>query len=819
MMKSAIPLNSRLFPALGLPMLLALAAGVRSEPAAEAAGWPALNGPTGNLLPAPSDARWVDDPRDARLLWVSEDADFGTAKTGSQTFRTAKDVLARLGPDAAVPPGNWANPVVAGGKVFGTSFRPCGPFHSGRMSEKDGGGEVTFRLDAEDVVFALDAETGKTLWRTAEPGGIVLSGGKRGGFQVAPCVSGGTVFWIGSTGRLFAHDAATGARRWQTDIGPAAQGAAKQRDKALEAAGNGLFTRPNGPEWFTSPVVADGVLVAPTFSGSNYGRDTGLRGYDPADGRLLWEAKDAISRWTTPALWTHGSRTYLLCATISGRLHLLDPRDGRELWCVDGLGPHYFPLAPSARTVLVNAKPSAGKRTPGLYAAYRLSPEGATLAWTLPDEPRNQIPTWFDTCCRQRYAIANGRVYTYTEGTKEAPGRFVILDEETGKVLAEHSNASSQDADCLGGLFYLVGDRILCRADSAHGASRGGRHPLFLWSVAGDRIERLPVGGDTPGGVDLLDFTTAYEVYEELPIVDGRVFERTVDGRLACYDLRAEEGMLTLLLQLKGANIGLPAPLPLRLRFGSDGRFAGGSSRPPSSEEAGLVYSKGRRSTQWEAIGGGERVADADPSAWRMTLGFQTHTWPFTLSLRRDGDNVTGTWTRTVEALAEPLRASGNVSGTPPHDNRVYPTGWLKDMPWTPVGRNPPGTRTIVLQIAGILPFKTPAAGMTLCLDHDGTAFVRGAAGAFSYDQAWHEVDPSGLRFDGETLTGNAVVVLNADAWTFPNPVLRSGAAGTLAFDVKLGPEGFTGRCEAVWGEALVRSGDLDGRVEGDGGR
>ncbi len=134
---------------------------------------------------------------------------------------------------------------------------------------------------------------------------------------------------------------------------------------------------------------------------------------------------------------------------------------------------------------------------------------------------------------------------------------------------------------------------------------------------------------------------------------------------------------------------------------------------------------------------------------------------------------------------------------------------------WTPLGRNAPGTRTLVLQLAGVLPFKSPAAGLTLCLDHDGTTFVRGAAGAVSCNQAWHEVDPSGPRFDGRQLSGRATVILNADAWVFPNQELRTGVAGVLALDALPGPEGFTGRGDAVRGESFAKTGAIAGRIEG----
>jgi hypothetical protein len=36
----------------------------------------------------------------------------------------------------------------------------------------------------------------------------------------------------------------------------------------------------------------------------------------------------------------------------------------------------------------------------------------------------------------------------------------------------------------------------------------------------------------------LIEYAGSYEVNMSTPLVDGRLFERTQDGRLACYDLR-----------------------------------------------------------------------------------------------------------------------------------------------------------------------------------------------------------------------------------------------------------------------------------------
>ena len=83
-------------------------------------------------------------------------------------------------------------------------------------------------------------------------------------------------------------------------------------------------------------------------------------------------------------------------------------------------------------------------------------------------------------------------------------------------------------------LVYWYGDRLVSRGDSYHGPSHGGRHPWSHWKVADGEIRKLP------GTMDLSAFMTASEVGAEVPLVAGRMYERTQSGGVICYDLRAE---------------------------------------------------------------------------------------------------------------------------------------------------------------------------------------------------------------------------------------------------------------------------------------
>jgi len=496
-------------------------------------GWPGVAGPYGTFEAAPTTTPLVEDLTQAKLLWTSDCRDFGRAKGGSQAYRRLEQFTAESIEQMGAHPGSWSGPIVADGSVFAASYRPCGPWFDVQGSK--------VRLDAEDFVAALDVWTGKTKWLAAEPGGILRGGGKRQGFQVAPVFHRCVVYSQGSTGRLFAHEAATGKKRWESTAHPACAALRQARDKALKALAAAAWPGYDlNPSWCSSLAVAQDVLIVPDQNG-------GLLGVDLARGQQLWSMPAVISPWATPSVWRHEGREYVLCASVKGELRLIEPATGKELWKVAGLGPTWFTLAAGRTHVLVNSVPDSGTqadgtRKPGRLGAVRLSPKAGELSWKVGDGKQHTFPVWMDSGARGRVLYRDGRFLVTNwwqgrgekseAGVSDLGGRALLIEEASGKVIAELPAADTWN-DQLGGLVYWCGDRILSRADSFHGPKHGGRHPWIHWSVADGKISRLP------GKMDLSEFTNAYEVAMEAPLVAGLVFERTEKGAIACYDLRA----------------------------------------------------------------------------------------------------------------------------------------------------------------------------------------------------------------------------------------------------------------------------------------
>jgi len=520
-----------------LPVLLAIVisplpvAGDLSETEAWRLGWPAMQGPYGNFQVPQVGAELVDDLSHARLIWESGNRDSGRAKHTTGTFKAktpqaaTQKTLDILGPRPVATPGGWAAPIIAEGKIFVTTFKPSGKRYQVQSLY---GTVAEAYLEADDLLIALDAATGNTVWQASEPGGFVWGVGKRRGFQVAPVYHGGTVYSMGTTGRVFAYAANDGKKLWQTE--PELR-MVQERDKHLSKSH--ILQVSAGYAWQQSLVFAGNTLIV--------SRDHTLRGLNPHSGAMQWELPQVISRWNTPTVWRPANKDYLLCATGgqpgAAELNLVDPVNGQVLWTVEGLHATQFNLAPSKTHVLVNVgskiiKENANGSAPkngdgqapfGLLGAYRITPQAATHAWTLPDEPHFLIPTWNDSLARPRAVMRNGYVYHTTAGPdKSSDRRFIIARESNGEVLVDEPRENDF-------WFQLIGDKLLHCIDWSHGS----RASFNLYSA--DPTDFRKLSGPWKTSQPL---TTSYQVFMEPPIIAGRIFWRTETGTIVCYDLR-----------------------------------------------------------------------------------------------------------------------------------------------------------------------------------------------------------------------------------------------------------------------------------------
>ncbi len=502
---------------------LLLAGEENNQPAGEP--WPTTNGPNGNYTAPRYGCNLVSDLRQVRRVWTSQDNDLGFAKGSVSGY--ISNLVRR-----PAHPGSGSGPIVAAGKIFSGSFRPTGDVWAENQPQLRNIGNRynaeqmahlrrQLRINADDLLLAIDQRTGRTAWKAVEEGkGLNRYMGKREGFGVAPAFHDAKVFSMGSTGRLYAYAADTGRKLWESTIGRGHEIAEQLKHRCLQDK-----VIPGNLGWSTSLTVIGGTLVVPLFNGPV---NISLRGVNPENGQTIWERPGVISRYGTPSWFCHEGQEYIVTANVRGELRLIDPRNGRIVWTVENLGPHYFSLLTLGNMVFVNIgsvtpRREGDSRRYGRLAGYRLSLSGAERVWALPDERRYFFQTWMDSCARRFLACRDDLLFFKAYGNEPADRKVYIIRASTGEVLAnqQFSNNSMQ--------MFLVDDRLLTFRDAAH----GNRLTMQLYTADPNNFRALGEEWRPPQ-----TSTTAYEVFMEYPYVDGRFYMRSEAGDIRCYDLR-----------------------------------------------------------------------------------------------------------------------------------------------------------------------------------------------------------------------------------------------------------------------------------------
>jgi outer membrane protein assembly factor BamB len=161
----------------------------------------------------------------------------------------------------------------------------------------------------EEVVAALDAASGKTIWEfkyPAPPNGIQFDQGF--GPHSTPLIVGNRIFAASSRSELFALDKTTGKRIWSHDF-------VKEYNAPLTGRG-----------YSGSPLLYNGTIIV-TMGGANQA----VAAFDQASGKLLWKNGYFVWAPASPILIDVDKQPQLVVFggdVVTG----MDPTGGRELW-------------------------------------------------------------------------------------------------------------------------------------------------------------------------------------------------------------------------------------------------------------------------------------------------------------------------------------------------------------------------------------------------------------------------------------------------------------------------------------------------------
>ena len=284
--------------------MIALTAGVwhpQSAANADESGWPCYSGPGADFSASSGAGELISDLSNAKQLWKSEayvPHGKGHNPQGNKLHR-------------GKPSGGGASPIVAEGKVFIWFYQPSGEaydkirFEEAKASSRYGADDAdpkTWQISADEVVLAIDAETGKTAWKQvfANEGINIQSGKDPGISNHTMCYADGMVYALGTMGRVYCLDADSGELIWEGDNGATAELEKLKEERMQQSRMVDKLGHSHEHSRGTSGLMmADGVLIVPT--GTHGGG--GLMGFDAKSGRRLWHIDEPIrGSQATPAL-------------------------------------------------------------------------------------------------------------------------------------------------------------------------------------------------------------------------------------------------------------------------------------------------------------------------------------------------------------------------------------------------------------------------------------------------------------------------------------------------------------------------------------
>ncbi|HYH86065.1 MAG TPA: PQQ-binding-like beta-propeller repeat protein [Pyrinomonadaceae bacterium] len=316
------------------------------------------------------------------------------------------------------------------------------------------------RQGDDEVLVALDASTGRELWRSAAtpvPYAVNPAASGHGkGPKSTPVVANGRVYTLGIAGLLSAHDARTGRLIWRKDF-------SKQFPATSPLYGTAM-----------SPVVVGDLLVA--HVGGHEGG--ALTAFDSATGAVKWSYDADGPAYSSPVLLTAGGERQIVTFTQK-ELVSVSPATGKLLWKL----PAKTSYDTNCNTPIVYKDTVIVSLEGQGLAAVRPVREGGK--WTAREVWHNeQNELYMNT------PVVNGTTL-YGLSTRKK-GQFFAVDAATGKTLWQGPGRMGENAsitNVAGTLVALTNDAVLYVLPA--GATSFG--PVAQYTVANSQTWAHPV--------------------------------------------------------------------------------------------------------------------------------------------------------------------------------------------------------------------------------------------------------------------------------------------------------------------------------------
>jgi outer membrane protein assembly factor BamB len=295
-----------------------------------------------------------------------------------------------------------ASPVVANGKVY-----------------------IFTRQGEEETLLSLDAATGKEIWRSSQPVSFQMhpaatAHGK--GPKSTPVVSNGSVYTLGISGVISAHDALTGKLKWRHEF-------SKQYPKTWPAYGTAM-----------SPIVDQGLVIAHVG-----GEDKGaLTAFDAETGAVKWMNDIDGPAYASPIIVKLAGVRQVVTFTQKNLVGV-DPANGKLLWKLPSKTEY------DENNVTANVYKDMlifGREGQGLVAIRLTKQDGQIVPQEVWNNKENML--YMST------PVLQGNTLFGFSALKK--GQFFALDVDTGKTLWQGPGRMGENAALLnvGGAAFLA---------------------------------------------------------------------------------------------------------------------------------------------------------------------------------------------------------------------------------------------------------------------------------------------------------------------------------------------------------------------------
>ncbi|MCM8832303.1 MAG: PQQ-binding-like beta-propeller repeat protein [Candidatus Omnitrophica bacterium] len=386
------------------------------------------------------------------------------------------------------------------------------------------------RIDADWITVALDAYTGKELWRQIEKSASLnFQSSKRGHNGISGAAENGIYVTVSILGHVFAYEISTGKRLWHNTLPKWHPFAQKYKEKCISERRLPPLREQIGYKRSGVMIVGEIAVVPDLYRG--------IIGFDLKTGKMLWREKNLLDDATTPRPWKdEEGKTWLILKNSTSRygpceISLIEPKTGEKKWLhKTGINPGELNMGEGH--ILLNTE-TDGKKV-GLWTCYLITINGLVEKWKMPDKPEYRFWIAPDSGPRRRAIIHDGVVYAmlgdYEDKEKNlrVPGRLYSFSLKDGRKLCVDENS-----EIRGWMPVIIEDMLYLQTDPSHSGNGAG---LLMYQISKNGIFSKVGKVDFIGDLELL-IITDYEHPIEFPYAYGMHFVRALN-KIAAIDLR-----------------------------------------------------------------------------------------------------------------------------------------------------------------------------------------------------------------------------------------------------------------------------------------